>query len=1338
MELARPRINKRPKWEPLKNEIFDLYMVQKKDLSEVMRMMEEQHQFMATVSQYRYQLEKWGFWKHMTTKRIGDPKAIGVRLSTIRKKADEADGHSHLIYCGIIIKDRTLRRRGILTPLIEQHPEILDKGRAKTPSGIRFGRATALGRVTESSLPFYNLKFILYKKLEGRAPPAPNPDEQSGPHQEHCIWLQISTISFTLPRSLLGTCGSFELDYHGNIGLIVYHLSNNLMATLENQFSSWMWGRVRMLYGTDSDFWGEPSAKAMLETSLILAVEAEDVSVVQTLLRLRNGTNMHKIHCTYDGVPGYLSALEYACICGNLEIARLLIDSGHPVREASHGWRRSLLVMAILGWNERNVRENRESLLRVRDMESQSGVCHTSHDTIELLLFLQLLINAGARVQLPPESWDASAFDVYTMSRSVKNPLVNGLSEGHTPLTAASLHHNTAVVDDLLARGAEVLDFNQGHGSALASCIRNFWNYQESSGSFFNRPGVWNYRMTLCESAVFDIATRYLQAGANPNEFVPTVKLTSIGLVTAEFDKINLLHLVSPSQPLVELLLRYEARLMEYTDFFWHEIIKNRRQDYLHLAIARNPDLPDEVIRSIFGLFELGDRSWFESIMDDRNNRNTELEFFTKTLKLSKTNGILNLPFPEFLEYLEFYTKDSVVNFLNVVCPNLTVETLHRLARDSELLKELVRSLNPELITHAILQSNFQMANYLIGAGLDINAVTKNGETPLTASIQMENRQLIGRIWRMGARTVNPGSILCDCGQPLVANALVTAAEVGNLNCINSLISNSLFDINRHGVLSDRHQSRAHLPGLPCKCGSALTAAILEGQTDIVEVLLAKGASPNRWLNASPQTLSPLAASILVNDISIAQKLLLIGAIPLDHLAIRNISFESGPDFIELFLYFLQGRDDSKLLSASLLLNKALRSFPSSSDHSSHAHYYKVMDRILRTGNVMINDSSVNDSFPPSPLYTALIHGHSEMILALVRAGAMVNILLKGPPGSPSISPLRLCLTHRCGLTKLKLLLQLGAHDMVNPRDPKMAHASPIELAVRDLDFEATKLLLGKHFDPNPWPKSDRTALQLALFPNNRNSQSMELAKLLLREGASPDLFGQKDRLTPLQQAIRHGNLEVVQLLLEHHANVNQHSELSLDAEPSARYQPDDILLTPLQLAIKGRNLMIIETLLRHKADIDLRANRADFLPSGYKAASTDPFLTPLQLAVSSSYPECVEMLLLYKADVNAPAYPHRGATVLQYAAMKGYVGLAEILLEKGARVNAAAAENHGRTALEGAAEYGRLDMVQLLLNAGARVDGPDLKRALERAEVNGHIALKEYLEEKCAGVLSE
>ncbi|CAP68396.1 uncharacterized protein PODANS_7_2960 [Podospora anserina S mat+] len=281
-------------------------------------------------------------------------------------------------------------------------------------------------------------------------------------------------------------------------------------------------------------------------------------------------------------------------------------------------------------------------------------------------------------------------------------------------------------------------------------------------------------------------------------------------------------------------------------------------------------------------------------------------------------------------------------------------------------------------------------------------------------------------------------------------------------------------------------------------------------------------------------------------------------------------------------------------------------------------------------------------------------------------------------------------------------------------------------------------LLLENNFDADPWPKSDRTALQLALFPESPKKEcddSMELAKLLCSKGVDPNLVAQKDRLTPLQQAIEHGNLEIVELLFEHHANVNKHSEPDVEFDLSATHQPnEESLMTPLQLAIKEQHPAIIKTLLKHGADVNLRAKRCG-PPGGHKPSILYPFLTPLQLALYTSQPEYVEMILEHGANINAPPHPQGGATVLQYAAMRGYVGLAEALLEKGAKVNAAASEYDGRTALEGAGEYGRLDMVQLLLNAGARVDGFDLERALDRAEGNGHIALKEYLERRCIGV---
>lgn len=194
--------------------------------------------------------------------------------------------------------------------------------------------------------------------------------------------------------------------------------------------------------------------------------------------------SMRDIRCRHSGISESLSALGYACICGNLKLAHLLIDLGHPICEASSGWKRSLLVLAILGWNERKSRANRSKTRRVWNMDCESWTCHTSHETQKLMAFFQVLIRSNAKIQPPSRMQDGRGPVSLAGDRS-SDPLIIALNEGHTPLTAASLYHNTAVVDELLVLGANILDRCQTNPSALALCISNFWNFRHRRRRLF-------------------------------------------------------------------------------------------------------------------------------------------------------------------------------------------------------------------------------------------------------------------------------------------------------------------------------------------------------------------------------------------------------------------------------------------------------------------------------------------------------------------------------------------------------------------------------------------------------------------------------------------------------------------------------------------------------------------------------------------------------------------------------------------------------------------------------------------------------------------------------------
>lgn len=163
---------------------------------------------------------------------------------------------------------------------------------------------------------------------------------------------------------------------------------------------------------------------------------------------------------------------------------------------------------------------------------------------------------------------------------------------------------------------------------------------------------------------------------------------------------------------------------------------------------------------------------------------------------------------------------------------------------------------------------------------------------------------------------------------------------------------------------------------------------------------------------------------------------------------------------------------------------------------------------------------------------------------------------------------------------------------------------------------------------------------------------------------------------------------------------------------------------TPLQLAANRGQADIVRMLLDRGADVN-------------EAPAPARGRTALQAAASgfrgSPDMDLVKFLLEKGADINAAPAVFGGLTALQAAAISGDIMLAKFLLVNGAKVNAASAFREGRYAIEGAAEHGRLDMVQLLLNAGAKGnvrDGTGFAFAITLAKGEGHFAIADMLED--------
>ncbi|KAJ7117118.1 ankyrin repeat-containing domain protein [Mycena epipterygia] len=201
------------------------------------------------------------------------------------------------------------------------------------------------------------------------------------------------------------------------------------------------------------------------------------------------------------------------------------------------------------------------------------------------------------------------------------------------------------------------------------------------------------------------------------------------------------------------------------------------------------------------------------------------------------------------------------------------------------------------------------------------------------------------------------------------------------------------------------------------------------------------------------------------------------------------------------------------------------------------------------------------------------------------------------------------------------------------------------------------------------------------------------LVQLLLDHGANVNLV-QGYYGTALQAASRQGHEPVVHLLLVHGADVN-----TLGGDNG----------TALQAASYSGHGAVVQLLLNHGADVNITG---------------ETFGTALQAASFNGHEVVVWLLILHGANVNMPVTLNKKyitVTALQAASYGGHEVIVQFLLDHGANVNTLGGSC--RTALQAASSEGHEEVVWLLLDHGADVNitGGNFGIALQAASFNGN-----------------
>ncbi|TGO12271.1 hypothetical protein BTUL_0091g00150 [Botrytis tulipae] len=309
-------------------------------------------------------------------------------------------------------------------------------------------------------------------------------------------------------------------------------------------------------------------------------------------------------------------------------------------------------------------------------------------------------------------------------------------------------------------------------------------------------------------------------------------------------------------------------------------------------------------------------------------------------------------------------------------------------------------------------------------------------------------------------------------------------------------------------------------------------------------------------------------------------------------------------------------------------------------------------------------DIDCRDGTGWSVLQTAVCYGHHQIVQELLSAGADRNY--PGDETQPLIKALANGFSNCC-----RALVEAGA-----PITASEGSRPPLLFGVDSLNKEICELLLKHGADPNWKAGSDHAPILTRAVQRGGN---VELVKLLLDNGADINEVDESSELknSVISTAAEFGSTDVVKLLAERNADVNVSGDEGV---------------TPIYLAARSNKPETVQLLLDLGANLEMDEKLNDgwgplhiafdfvevvriLLQNGADITRASSGGNILFLASRNNHIDVVRVCLQYKPDVNigyhhAAARSHEGATALTTAIRGGHTEIVRLLLEAGAILN--------------------------------------------------------------------
>ncbi|KAK4076779.1 uncharacterized protein Triagg1_4382 [Trichoderma aggressivum f. europaeum] len=310
-----------------------------------------------------------------------------------------------------------------------------------------------------------------------------------------------------------------------------------------------------------------------------------------------------------------------------------------------------------------------------------------------------------------------------------------------------------------------------------------------------------------------------------------------------------------------------------------------------------------------------------------------------------------------------------------------------------------------------------------------------------------------------------------------------------------------------------------------------------------------------------------------------------------------------------------------------------------------------------------------------APLEVAASHGSSDMTNLLLSYGAPID-----SKGLNEHTPLQMACTRGNFAAAESLLRHRDFRDYITPDLP----SQPLMIAVQRGHHKITEALLRHGADPNAGEDDGRPVLWWAVM-----KERIDNCRLLLAHKADPNLVLKEREGTPLVIAIMLENMELVKLLVENGADVNQ----KIDYER-----------TPVYMATYKNHVEIVRYLLSHNADPNITWSNG---------------ITPLWHAARQGYSEIVRLLIEAKADIHARNDEY-GWTALH--TVFDSTETVRVLLEYGADINKM--DKREATPLGLGINSNQVNAVKMMLSESKIEPNwsiPSTQRAIRRAVRDGY-----------------